>query len=774
MGNYEQLKQAVSDVIKKNGNQEITGAILQNTLLSIISTVGSNATFAGIATPSTIPGTPDANVFYLAATPGIYSNFGGYKLTDKVVIFTNKNGNWINHDIEIATYKKVDDLLYSVINGNDEIIKTFVNRSDTVNYISEGDGYVRKDNGEIEYLENWKYREYDADGVGIYLITASVGSRGNSVAAAYYNKNGEYIGYTHGELNSNYNRFAIITPIKTKKIILSRFGGEPYLEKINSSVRNSLNHIYKLKDKVESIKALFVKNHFLYTTNRLFPSLIQYNNQFDCCVCKVFAGQTFTLININGDSNGRAYSTYDNNFNLIYLADPGAVVNETITIEQDGYLIINTKNSEDYDVTSDNFKIDNTFLSVYVLGLKTFIDCIYISDLDAVNKSVNIIKNGLNTDTKGFVPYTELGWISINKGYVPDGLTDEKWKHTDFIPLSDFTEIDVNIKGSSTGNIAILSYYSQPSNKYVLSEYTNNKTSVNTKLVGKPSENANYIRISGYKNGTIHIYQANHKFLAKTILLLGASFAYKANGWFEYSSEKAGFRGINKAVSGTRAYYAAINYDTIIGNNINIIDALSIMYTHDKDCYNADDLQENYEDYILSSSMSNAAAFDYIIKRYMADCLSIHKIPNIILCTHWHDGRTIYNNSVRLLAKKWSAMLVEFDNKTLSATQYHPTLMDNNGNKLTPSVINSLTPPDHPNYIITNSGQGCIQTDMIDGELKKYDAEVLNGKICAWHPDRRYKSDTEGIIDDNNDTGEYPYIQKLMGNIFLDGIKYIL
>ena len=32
MGNYEQLKQAVADVIKSNGDQEITGAILQNAL----------------------------------------------------------------------------------------------------------------------------------------------------------------------------------------------------------------------------------------------------------------------------------------------------------------------------------------------------------------------------------------------------------------------------------------------------------------------------------------------------------------------------------------------------------------------------------------------------------------------------------------------------------------------------------------------------------------------------------------------------------------------
>lgn len=90
MGNYEQLKQAVSDVIKTNGNQEITGAIMQNALLTIISTVGDNATFAGIATPTTNPGTPDQNVFYLASEPGVYSNFGGVELTDQVFIFTNK------------------------------------------------------------------------------------------------------------------------------------------------------------------------------------------------------------------------------------------------------------------------------------------------------------------------------------------------------------------------------------------------------------------------------------------------------------------------------------------------------------------------------------------------------------------------------------------------------------------------------------------------------------------------------------------------------------
>lgn len=110
MGNYEQLKQAISDIIKMNGNQEITGTIMQNSLLTIISTVGDNATFAGIATPTTNPGTPDQNVFYLASEPGIYTNFGGAELIDQVIIFTNKNGNWKKQNSGIATKAKVSEL----------------------------------------------------------------------------------------------------------------------------------------------------------------------------------------------------------------------------------------------------------------------------------------------------------------------------------------------------------------------------------------------------------------------------------------------------------------------------------------------------------------------------------------------------------------------------------------------------------------------------------------------------------------------------------------
>lgn len=94
MGNYEQLKDAVTAVIKANGKKEITGQILQDTLLAMINSLGSGAVFGGIATPATKPGTPDQNIFYIAGKNGTYANFGGVVLKDEIATFTIKNGTW--------------------------------------------------------------------------------------------------------------------------------------------------------------------------------------------------------------------------------------------------------------------------------------------------------------------------------------------------------------------------------------------------------------------------------------------------------------------------------------------------------------------------------------------------------------------------------------------------------------------------------------------------------------------------------------------------------
>lgn len=75
MSNYATLKSAIQSAVYTNGNGEITGAGLQAVLLQIANTVGDGYVFKGVATAGTSPGTPDANVFYVAPA-GTYTNFG--------------------------------------------------------------------------------------------------------------------------------------------------------------------------------------------------------------------------------------------------------------------------------------------------------------------------------------------------------------------------------------------------------------------------------------------------------------------------------------------------------------------------------------------------------------------------------------------------------------------------------------------------------------------------------------------------------------------------
>ena len=96
MANWATLKAAINNVIKTNGNQAITGQILQNTLNSIVNAIGENATFVGIATPTTNPGASDGPVFYFANEPGVYANFGGFTLNNLglAILYNNAPDVW--------------------------------------------------------------------------------------------------------------------------------------------------------------------------------------------------------------------------------------------------------------------------------------------------------------------------------------------------------------------------------------------------------------------------------------------------------------------------------------------------------------------------------------------------------------------------------------------------------------------------------------------------------------------------------------------------------
>lgn len=147
MAQYATLKAAIADVIKTNGENAITGEIMQQALFSIITSLGAGYQYMGLAVPGTNPGTPDQNVFYLAIDAGTYYNFGSLSVSGLSVL--KYNGTWTKEtifDFDIKTQFQTLALLkskYAVQTtewyGEDyDHFVIPVNGGETVNYTSTG------------------------------------------------------------------------------------------------------------------------------------------------------------------------------------------------------------------------------------------------------------------------------------------------------------------------------------------------------------------------------------------------------------------------------------------------------------------------------------------------------------------------------------------------------------------------------------------------------------------------------------------------------------
>ena len=112
MSNYNNLKTSIDANIKQNGNQEITGPILNSVLNQMVNILGTGYQFAGVATldPATEPGTPDAKVFYIANGKGTYTNFGGLEVTEDDVVVLYWDSVWHKVATGIASQAKLSEL----------------------------------------------------------------------------------------------------------------------------------------------------------------------------------------------------------------------------------------------------------------------------------------------------------------------------------------------------------------------------------------------------------------------------------------------------------------------------------------------------------------------------------------------------------------------------------------------------------------------------------------------------------------------------------------
>lgn len=165
MANYETLAAQVAAVVKTNGAQAITGANLQTQLLAMIASIGANYQYAGVAIPSTVPGTPDQKVFYIAATAGTYTNFGGIVLADgEVAVIKGSGSSWTKEVTGVATAAEVSQLGQYV--DNPEWVQVVTDSQDKILYGVKTDGKFYFGNGcppqVVEYVTA-KLEELEGD-----------------------------------------------------------------------------------------------------------------------------------------------------------------------------------------------------------------------------------------------------------------------------------------------------------------------------------------------------------------------------------------------------------------------------------------------------------------------------------------------------------------------------------------------------------------------------------------------------------------------------------
>ena len=113
MANYQLLKTDIDAKVYQNGAQEITGANLNSVLNAMVTTLGAGYQFIGMATP-TNPGTaqtPDYKCFYIATTPGTYTNLGELVVAEGEVAILKYDTAWTKEVTGVATADQVSQLV---------------------------------------------------------------------------------------------------------------------------------------------------------------------------------------------------------------------------------------------------------------------------------------------------------------------------------------------------------------------------------------------------------------------------------------------------------------------------------------------------------------------------------------------------------------------------------------------------------------------------------------------------------------------------------------
>ena len=331
------------------------------------------------------------------------------------------------------------------------------------------------------------------------------------------------------------------------------------------------------------------------------------------------------------------------------------------------------------------------------LTAKAFDATVYI---DTANNA-NILYREYDSNTKTFS--SELGYQTNGKVFK---VTNK----------NSFSGIGISIGGK----ILVLSakrnlYFTYDDNKYIFDKEYNYVTATDISTWNKAVTDLATVKgdITDLKNNpssasTVEYATSVFSYTNGFVFADGASFlADKNEVWLSTAMRELGLNHKSVAVGGQSikdTAYRLCKGTEYKDEELEKMDVFLIDHVHNQDVFTLSRERsiEEYEEIIRNLnidaygkvsdySISYAEAFDYVIKKHMANCYNLKdnadskwhgvksgKPVQMLLCTHWHDARTTYNESVRKLCAKWGIALCEMDiNIGFAKTGTHPVAVYN-------------------------------------------------------------------------------------------------
>lgn len=560
MANWQILKAAIADVIKTNGNQKITGRVLQNVLNNIVSSVGENSTFAGIATPATSPGTPDGPVFYLAVQTGVYSNFGSISVGEEEVAILLWNDKWNKKTLDLV--KKSN-------------LKTLSSCIDNLYQIKWMQGGVDSNGKYMPLNTEYEVTDYIPVAPGIKLIVDAYTGRTDTYNCAY-DENKKFISTlaSTGNItipeNVYYVRICNKVSYSQRSIV---FEGSAYTYKSEEKTIN--DRIGNLESKNElflnGIYVVNVEDDLQQDISISSNALLDYNNgsvsTYAACYTSDYIDiSKYKSLQINGCACGSNkevalacfYNSEKTFIRSIRYSEIGKVINELISEIPENAVYMrfsyNVYGISDFNKVAIYVGVDTSILNELInLGTEQ-----YLKEIDLFNFNLG--------------DYIDISYLSADTELKSDGTTAiyAQCKTSEYISILNLKKILIkNAVCSSNHEVMLACFYSR--DKQLLENgvirYPIKGTEQIDILITVPS-NAFYVRISANRYQVLdfklpELYSTiqynlikgdinnreNKPYAGKKILSLGDSYTY-LNYYGKYLAEATGCEQRGRGVNG--------------------------------------------------------------------------------------------------------------------------------------------------------------------------------------------------------------------------------